>query len=507
MNSKKFIGALFLLLSFASFGQRLRTEQTQNIGNVFGLQPRAPTVLANWNSKKVYFYGDSYVVGVGVATASLRATSLVCNYCHGNEQNHGVNSSVITTAIGNISGCGANRPVFDTSTIATYNSSTDTLLFIHFGFNDVYTNETTHSVPDSFSYSYQNAVKNALAKGWPPAQIVCDAVMYQRNAAQYVGVCNVTTEATDARAQQYTDTIRTICQRYGLVFMDIRSRQQQVGNIDSLVYSADGIHPDTAGHALWAAYWSNASLYIPMFDSAVLNMQAQIPTMPLAHAIAFNNFVMTLKNANIWNKMKSIAPVYWGGGSGNGWLQYAKITLKGPYLINHGVGKITTGFVGQPGSKFGLDMGFKPTDFTNGGVTMIMSCRTDVQEPKLDMGTVTPNFSLDICAELRDNSNVCTIHGGGGTLSTFSNTSSIGVYAFVATPTTLTSYKGGSQVDTKTSTYAFTDTYNFFIGNGDSGANPGSKTYGLCALGDPLTSGEVSTLSTAIQTLETALGR
>lgn len=499
---KILLGVCLSAIAFTCHAQNPRKEQTDKVGSLFGFTPKIPTTMCNWASKKVYFYGDSYILGgVGVGSSAYRYSTLLCQYNKGVEQNFGVNSGVISLSVNNISGCAAVRPPFDTTTIRVYNSAQDTLIFFHYGFNDCYTNNTLHIAPDSFSYYVQQAVRATFNHGWPSYLQVWDAIPYQRNAAQYVGPCSVTTEATDARAQQFSDTIRAICQRNNLVYHDLRKWQQEVTNIDSLVFATDGIHPDTAGYNYWARRAAGLNEYPVFYDSTVINFISQVPVITQKDAVSFNNFILGCKADGYYSKIKQILPNY------GSWLLYGKVALLGPNSVNHGIGKFQGGYVGAIGTSFGLDTRARPTDFVNSGITIFLSCRTDVQEVKIDFGTLTSTFSTEITALLRNGSDVAQVHGGGGTVSTFSNTSSIGVYAFACTPTTLTSYKAGSQVDTKTSTYVFTNPDTFFIGNGDSGALSGTKTYGMVLLCDPMNSTEIAALSARIQTLETALGR
>lgn len=501
MNIKKILFSVLCLSYLSVLAQNDRRETQANIGRAIGMDIRPSTVLINFGGKTNVFMGDSYVVGVGAGSGPLRYSSLTCTWGNAVESNLGVSGEVITKAIGNISGCGSNRPIFYANSIPTYNPAVHGYLFIHLGFNDCFTNDGVHSVPDSFSYSFRQDLDSATnIKGWPVGKIVIDGVSYQRNAQGYVGVCNVTTAANYARFKQYNDSVRKFCQDYGTIYHDVYQFMLETGNPDSLIYT-DGIHWDTAGANYQARRKVDSNNYIPFFDSAIINFRQYIPTMSTAEAIALNNFVITLKTNGLWSNIVGAYPNY-----GN-WQQYGQKALVGLDGIAAGCGNWGGGFKGCPGTNFGVNTQISPNSIGSTGLSFAISVGTDVQEIKFDFGTITASFSNEFTVLLRDNSNIATVHGGGIT-TTFSNTNSSGVYIITAGASALNVYKAGSSVATASGTATFTNTGTFYIGNADTGVNPDSKALRMIIIyKGVLTSGQAATLSTAIQTLETAWGR
>lgn len=501
MNIKKYLFPLLCFLSFTAAGQNLRRETQRDIARALSLELRPSTVIPNWTGKTNVFAGDSYVVGIGAGSGSLRYSSLVCAWTGATESNLGVSGEVITKAIANIAGCGSSRPIFYVNSLPAYNPATHGYLFIHLAFNDCYTNDGVHSVPDSFSYSFRQDLDSIInIKGWPAGKIVIDGLSYQRNAQGYVGVCSVTTPASAARVKQYQDSTRKFCQDYGTIYHDVYQFMLESGNPDSLIFT-DGIHWDTAGHNYQARRKVDSNNYIPFFDSAVINYMQFLPAMTIADAINLNNFVITMKTNGFWPNIVGAYPNY------GLWQQYGQLALVGPNLIGRGCGNFNGGFVGCPGANFGMDTQQSPNSIGSSGLTLFVSIGTNVQEVKFDFGTITGSFSNEFTVLLRDNSNVATIHAGGIT-ATFSNSNSIGVYGFSCGTTALNCYKAGSSVASASGTATFTNTGDFYEGNADTGVNPGSKAIRMCLIiKGALTAGQIATISTAIQTLETAWGR
>lgn len=195
--------------------------------------------------KKAVFKGNSITVGVGASSGANQWTTLFCKAKGCTEVNNGISGQVLQ------SGGTCGNPVFDQTTIQTYDNSYG-VLFIELGTNDVKDNNSNFT-----SSGYQTTLSTAVdyahnTKGWPYNKIVLVTPTYMTTVGDgsVVGSCGVTTAADATRHIAYNTAVQNVATAKGSIYADVYTAMVNGGG-NSLV-NTDGIHPNDAGHATWA---------------------------------------------------------------------------------------------------------------------------------------------------------------------------------------------------------------------------------------------------------------
>lgn len=227
---------VLLLQAFSSKGQVM----LGSVGNAARLTD------IDFTGKTAVFFGNSITAGTFSSDPpNTRWAHILCVARGATEDNHGVNSMYMQAS----PGC-AGLPAADPANVPTYNASIHCALFITFGVNDVGFNNGSFTTT-SFKTYLTTYVTTALSKGWPANKILLQSVYHPFAWTTYIGLCTVSSAATDARAVQYNAKIAEVASENGCYYIDIYTPML---SLNSSFYVSDGLHPNDSGHSFIGNY-------------------------------------------------------------------------------------------------------------------------------------------------------------------------------------------------------------------------------------------------------------
>jgi hypothetical protein len=223
---------------------------------------------------------------------------------------------------------------------------------------------------------------------------------------------------------------------------------------------------------------------------------------------AVNTLTITLKSLGLWTLLKAIYPLV--GGSAAACKQNLK-SSSFTGIFSSGWAFTSNGIFGN-GSTTYMDTTFTPSaNMTLSSGHFSIYNRTNVEEPKCDIGTTDGNFGAanEILLMTRytglGSVNVFTQYAGA-----IANSDSRGFYITNRNSlTNTTGFKNNTKIYDAAQTSAVLPSLPFAIGcqNATTKTRFASKQYAFCTIGDGLTDTQASDLYTTIQTYQTTLGR
>lgn len=205
-----------------------------------------PAVVKKIYTGSLVFSGNSITVGYPLADESDRYTSVLTAMLGGTEINYGISSSTLEkrSPVDPIC-CGTNL-LDRLSEIPTYTSSYSLLCFMY-GMNDWGYNGTNYN-PTNYVTDYTAAIENALSKGWPPGRILILSPTYPLDAAFafYNGINGSNAAPTRSVMLAFVEAAESVATATGVRYLDLY--QPMAANTPSGLVSADGVHPNEAGH-------------------------------------------------------------------------------------------------------------------------------------------------------------------------------------------------------------------------------------------------------------------
>lgn len=256
------------------------------------------------------------------------------------------------------------------------------------------------------------------------------------------------------------------------------------------------------------AYY-NGSLISPVYDDdSVLYFRQLSPSPSFAYMRAVDLFIKTLKADGNWDKLDRL----WIHGAE--FQQHATVSVKNPLTahiseINSPTWTANEGYTGDGSSKY-LDTNFNPLtqseNFEQNNASFGVFCRTNSDAVTVEMGA--GDSATKYADVVLRNSNQIYSNLNDNTITTASNTSSVGFFVIERTnSTTVKVFKNGSEINSSSSASTGIPNFNFFIlarNDDNSPAYLSTKQIALSFVG----SGTIDQLSlfSAIQSLSTSLG-
>jgi hypothetical protein len=235
---------------------------------------------------------------------------------------------------------------------------------------------------------------------------------------------------------------------------------------------------------------------------------------------AVNQFVLDLKSAKIWTKMKAIYPIVGGTASTHKWNLKNPLDTDAAFRLTFSTGwtHSSTGMVGNGTSAYANTNLMPNTALSLSTAHVSYYSRTNVAADDVEMGcSITASEQPIIYLTTRYSSNQQLIGIGNASGTSFiSTTETDSRGLFIASRTSLSSlklYKNNTIKATATGTTTMTQlptvalylaAYNYYVGtpSGYSG-----KECAFASIGDGLTDTEAANLYTAVQNYQTTLAR
>lgn len=130
-------------------------------------------------TKRIYFFGTSWVTGVGVTTTPLRHTTLVANALNLTEINLGIAGTTMQTLSAGDSSMYERR-----SRIPVYNSTTDAYLSFMYGINDYRSAPGNGADTATYTAQYKAVLQRAITtNGWPASRVIIAQPEFHGNAS------------------------------------------------------------------------------------------------------------------------------------------------------------------------------------------------------------------------------------------------------------------------------------------------------------------------------------
>jgi hypothetical protein len=220
--------------------------------------------------------------------------------------------------------------------------------------------------------------------------------------------------------------------------------------------------------------------------------------------LAIDTFVKSLKTEGIFSKLKAVYPFIGGTADRHKWnLMNPQDTNEAFRITWYGSGiHSETGF-NNNGNSYG-DTLFAGTRNTLGNESYGVYSRTQ-SDGGADMSAISPDRSEMFIRY----SGGLYISSQGDLAATSGSTSSLGFFATSRIDSNLRGYGNGIQINITQSPKSRTAS-SFFLGCRNSGGNPSfytNREYAYAFIGEGLTSTEIDSYKTAVQQLQTDLGR
>ncbi len=118
----------------------------------------------------------------------------------------------------------------------TITSQTPEKIFLMIGINDI-----RQGIPADTTLSNYEAILDALTTSLPECQIYVQSVL----------PVHTSTGIDNSDVQSLNESLKTLAERKGLVYLDIYSAVADENN--NFTYTVDGVHPTGDGYAIWTA--------------------------------------------------------------------------------------------------------------------------------------------------------------------------------------------------------------------------------------------------------------
>ncbi|WP_373540669.1 SGNH/GDSL hydrolase family protein [Chamaesiphon sp.] len=189
---------------------------------------------------KVVFFGSSSTVGFGTTRGDRRWTTLLSRYLGWEEINEGLSGSTVSTALRN--GELASVPSGLERWRENVLSRKPDRVVILYGVNDAFRRITLGTAMQSGTYSGDlTKMLTEMAQEFKPHQLIISSS--QPN------------QATLDRRQDYDRVLQSTAKQIGSYFLD--AGNEAFPPSDLADYSADGLHLNNLGHAVFASYVAN----------------------------------------------------------------------------------------------------------------------------------------------------------------------------------------------------------------------------------------------------------
>jgi lysophospholipase L1-like esterase len=208
-------------------------------------QPTESTTAQNSQSQpkklpKVVFFGSSSTVGFGTTRGDRRWTTLLSRYLGWEEINEGLSGSTVSTALRN------KELAMVTSGLERWRTNVlsrkPDRVVILYGVNDAFRRITLGTATQPGTYSGDlTKMLAGMAKEFQPHQLII--VSSQPN------------QATLDRRKEYDRVLQATTDRIGGYFIDAGNEAFPPSDLPD--YSADGLHMNNLGHAVFASYMAN----------------------------------------------------------------------------------------------------------------------------------------------------------------------------------------------------------------------------------------------------------
>ena len=228
-------------------------------------------------------------------------------------------------------------------------------------------------------------------------------------------------------------------------------------------------------------------------------------------ASAVNTLVTSMKTAGIWTKMKAVYPFVGGSATSHKWNLKDPRDLDAAFRLTFTIGMAhsANGIQGNAINTFANTYFIPSVQLTLTSGHYSIYSRTDILQSSIDLGVLSSNGSVHQILTRYVGDQVYS-YASTNIGSTKTNGNSLGHYiANRNSSTNTTGYKNGMQTVNGVQT-AGLPTDAVFIGGRNQGGSsiiPSSRQYAFASIGDGLTDAEASSLYTAVQAYQTALGR
>ena len=227
------------LLGLLSIGCCVLSVQTP-IANSSPLPTLSKSQLPSKKLPKVVFFGSSSTVGFGTTRGDRRWTTLLSRYLGWEEINEGLSGSTVSTALRN-SELAAVPSGLERWRENVLSRKPDRVAILY-GVNDAFRRISLGTAIQSGTYSGDlTKMLTGMAREFQPHQLII--ITPQPN------------QATLDRRQDYDRVLQATANQIGSYFIDAGTEAFPPSDLAD--YSADGLHLNNLGHAVFAAYLAN----------------------------------------------------------------------------------------------------------------------------------------------------------------------------------------------------------------------------------------------------------
>ena len=227
------------LLGLLSIGCCVLSVQTP-IANSSPLPTLSKSQLPSKKLPKVVFFGSSSTVGFGTTRGDRRWTTLLSRYLGWEEINEGLSGSTVSTALRN-SELAAVPSGLERWRENVLSRKPDRVAILY-GVNDAFRRISLGTAIQSGTYSGDlTKMLTGMAREFQPHQLII--ITPQPN------------QATLDRRQDYDRVLQATANQIGSYFIDAGTEAFPPSDLAD--YSADGLHLNNLGHAVFAAYMAN----------------------------------------------------------------------------------------------------------------------------------------------------------------------------------------------------------------------------------------------------------
>lgn len=210
--------------------------------------PPLPTVVSTQNQSsqpkklpKVVFFGSSSTFGFGTTRGDRRWTTLLSRYLGWEEINEGLSGSTVSTALRNTPELALVPSAIERWRKNVLSRKPDRVAILY-GVNDAFRQIPIGTAEQRGTYSGDlTKMLVDMSKEFKPHQLII--ITSQPN------------RATLDRRQAYDRVLQTAAERIGGHFIDSGKEAFSLEDLND--YSADGLHLNNMGHAVFASYMAN----------------------------------------------------------------------------------------------------------------------------------------------------------------------------------------------------------------------------------------------------------
>jgi lysophospholipase L1-like esterase len=299
-----------------------------------------------------YFFGDSYLAGVGVSSTDFTWSSVLCRRVGATQHVFGVAGSTLEKQ-SPIDYQGAANMLDRRNTIPV-RSVNDKAAFIAIGLNDAGCTSPNYNVTN-FKNAFDSVMIDFISKNWLPAQLPVLSIYWigQAGLNAYGAISGNPSTPTKTRLESIVQAQKEMCKKWGNPFIDVYHDELQ----NDTTLMADGIHANNAGHA-FIAYDVQQALGLPNVaasDTATSTDSLAIPAAPIVFSPATaltqfgSDWYATGGGSNygdhtgLGGTFAGDARIYYTGTSDGGLLGLSTANTEAAYTVAMPVGMIISG--------------------------------------------------------------------------------------------------------------------------------------------------------------------